>query len=342
MRKSLLISLPLLLLLAAASGAATLRSYENRIKRASEQVERIKVDAEYGEQGVDAIRGLLPRTEKIEHEGKTVNVDNTWLYVSLDSYAAEHDAQRKLAKLNEIGGRLRALDEHLVRADETPINKNDSTDARRKIDGILDRPEYRKKEESRVGAFIKEVWRRVGNFLSELYAAFIRLLRSIFVATSGSNWISKLIVVAALVAGAIAVVRALRRVKPRKKRGRKRTVLGEEIEAGTSPRDLADAARAAARAGDFRAAIRKLYISLLYELAERNVIELDDSFTNHEYLSSLSRFNSLIPPMQYLTDRFDYCWYGMLPSSEEEFSVYLARYEEAIERAQGLSPQPAH
>ncbi|HKP85048.1 MAG TPA: DUF4129 domain-containing protein [Blastocatellia bacterium] len=341
MRRSLLISIAAALLLAASSYAASLRNYENRVKWATEQIDRVKVDPEYSEEGVEAIKGRIPRTEKIDHEGKTTVVDNTWLYESLDSYAGELDPQQKVAKLNEIGGRLRALDEQLVRADEMAASKAEQTEARRKIDNILDRPEYRAKQESRIGAFVKEIWRKVGNFLGRLYAAFLRLLRSIFGATTSNNWLAKVLVIAALVAAAIGIVRAARQMKPRKRRGRKRTVLGEEIEAGTSPRDLAEAAMAAARAGDFRNAIRKLYVSLLYDLAERNVIELDDSATNREYLAKLSSFNSLMPPMKYLTDRFDYCWYGMLPSSEEDFSQYFARYNEAMERARSLSPQAA-
>src|SRR6185503_171419 len=97
MKRPLLISV-LLLLLAQASVAASLRNYENRITHAAEQIERIKTDPEYGEQGLETIRELLPRSEKIEHEGKSSSVDNTWLYVSLDSYISEKDPQGKLAK----------------------------------------------------------------------------------------------------------------------------------------------------------------------------------------------------------------------------------------------------
>ena len=340
MKRPLLISM-LLLLLAQAAVAASLRNYENRITRAAEQIERIKADPEYGEPGLETIRELLPRSEKIEHEGKTISVDNTWLYVSLDAYNTEKDTQEKLAKLNEIGGRLRALDEQIVRAEEMPAGKTDSTDARSKINNILNRSEYREKQDSRVGAFIKEVWRKIRNFLSELYAAFMRLLGKIFGSTAQGGWFAKLLVIATLAAAVIFIMRMFRQIKPRKKRARKRTILGEELDAATTPGDLADAAMAAARAGDFRTAIRKLYISLLYDLAERNVIELEDSATNHEYLARLSRFNSLTAPVGYLTDRFDYCWYGMTASSEEEFSTCLARYKEAMERAQSLGLQPA-
>jgi hypothetical protein len=340
MKRPLLISM-LILLLAQASVAASLRNYENRVTRAAEQIERIKADSEYSEQGLETIRELLPRSEKIEHEGKTASVDNNWLYLSLDSYTSEKDPQGKLAKLNEIGGRLRALDEQLVRAEETSASKTDSTDARSKINKILERSEYREKQDSRIGAFIKEVWRKIGDFLSELYAAFMRLLGKLFGSTAQSSLFAKILIIAVLVAAVILIMGVVKQIKPRKKRARKRTILGEELDAATTPRDLADAAMAAARAGDFRTAIRKLYISLLYDLAERNVIELEDSATNHEYLARLSRFNSLTAPVGYLTDRFDYCWYGMTPSSEEEFSTCLARYKEAMDRAQSLDPQAA-
>src|ERR1044071_2712735 len=137
MKRPFLISL-LVLLLAHSAAAATLRNYENRVTRAAEQIERIKADPEYGEQGLETIRELLPRSEKIEHEGKSSSVDNTWLYVLLDAYISKKDPQEKLAKLNEIGDRLRALDEQLVRAEEMSSGKNGSADARSKINNILD------------------------------------------------------------------------------------------------------------------------------------------------------------------------------------------------------------
>lgn len=337
MKRSLSGSIFLTLFLAGPIYASSLRNYENRVKRASEQIERIKVDSGYSEQGIDAIREIIPETEKIEREGKTVNVDNSWLHESLLLYETEDDPQQKLAVLNEIGGRLGTLDEQLIRADETPESDSNAVDARRRIGNILSRPEYQERQESRVGAFFKEIRRKVSDFLSKLYEAFMRLLSSIFGATTANDWLAKVLIIAALVASAIGIARLIKQIKPRSNRRRKRTVLGEEIEVGTSPQDLAEAAMAASRAGDFRTAIRKLYISLIYDLAERDMLELDDSITNREYLAKLSRFNSIIPPMKYLTDRFDYCWYGMSPSSKDDFTQYHARYLEAIERAQTLS-----
>ena len=80
-----LIVLLSLLLAAECSAAATLLNYGHRIVRAAEQIERIKTDKEYGEEGVSYIKRLLPRSEQIEFEGGETLVDNTWLYVVLDA-----------------------------------------------------------------------------------------------------------------------------------------------------------------------------------------------------------------------------------------------------------------
>jgi hypothetical protein len=149
------------------------------------------------------------------------------------------------------------------------------------------------------------------------------------------------LIVIAVGSALILAVRMLRGRSSVKTKDKRRTVLGEEIEAGVTSADLAAAALAAARAGDFRAAMRKLYISLLYELAERDLIEIEAHVTNREYLARISRFAALASSMRYLTDRFDYFWYGMFPSSEADFKEYMERYSEAMEGARSAGQQTA-
>jgi hypothetical protein len=280
----------------------------------------------------------MRRSEDVQVEGqaKPFHVDNTWLYEMLDSYQAKDDVQEKLAKLAEVGGRLSALDENLLRLEEASTSKMDSADARSRVREILNRSDYQPKKESRLGGLIKRAWKSITDFLSELYQAFMRLVAGLFGASSEGGWLSRILLIAALAAAFIGVARMVVRMKPWKKRAKKQTVLGEEIKAGTSPGDLFEAAMAAARSGDFRAGMRKLYLSLLFELAEHNLLELEENATNHEYLAKVARFTSLTPAMRYLTDGFDHYWYGMLPSSQDDFSAYLARYHEAMERAQVL------
>ena len=320
--------------------ASTLLNYEHRVVRAAEQIERIKADEDYKEEGVSYIRRLLPRSEQIEFEGRETPIDNTWLYVLLDSYRAEKDPQKRTALLNEAGGRLRALDDHLRSAEAAESERSENP--RDRIREILSRPAFQPAQESAVGKFIKSVLKRVRTLMGEIYSAVQRLLERLFGTGASSGWIPNVVLILVLSVAVIIIARYARRLRrPQVKRKKTRLVLGEEIAADGTSRTLAEAGLAAARAGDFRTAMRKLYVSLLYELSERNLIELDDSATNHEYLSKASRHSGLGGPMRYLTDRFDYVWYGMFPSSEGDFAAYHKRYEEAMERARVLGEQAA-
>jgi hypothetical protein len=326
------------LMSAQAGYAASLLAYENRVVRAAEQIERIKSDSEYAEEGIGYIKRLLPRSERVDWDRREVTVDNTWLYVLLDSYDAEKDPQQRIAKLNEAAGRLDALDEHLRRVQ----GMSGGEDPRDKIREILSRPAYRPQQETAIGRFVKGVLRKVREVIGEAILALQRLLEMILGAGAAGGWVSGVFLIVALGVALVFAIQMARRLRaPRSKRKKTRLILGEEVAADRTSGDLAEAGLAAARAGDFRTAIRKLYVSLLYELGDRGLIELEDSATNHEYLRKVSRLDALAGPMRYMTDRFDYVWYGMLPSSESDFAAYRARYEEAMRRARGLSHQQA-
>lgn len=321
--------------------AATLVDYEHRVARAVEEVARVRAAGIYEVLDSEDVRELLPPQEQVEYDGKKVIVDNAWLYAALDDYDDEDDYEKKSVTLGEIGDRLAALDAELVRAAGASFDKTSGQETRTRIREILNRREYREKEESRISAFIKKVYKKVRDFLAELRDAFVRLLSKIFGSAAEGSVISKIVVVLAIGVFLFFIVYIARQIKPRRKTARKRTVLGEEIAADATPGDLFEAAMASARAGDFRAAVRKLYVSLLYELSERNLVEIEESATNREYLARLSRFEALVPPLRHMTDRFDFAWYGMFPTSQEEFTTYLARYQEAIERAKTITPGPA-
>lgn len=328
-----------LVLAIGATASARLLNYETRVVRAAEQIERIKSDRDYGEEGVNYIKRLLPRAEQIEFERREVAVDNSWLYVLLDSYTAETDPQRRNGILSEVAGRLQALDEHLRRAEAAASGNTESS--RDKVREILSRPAYQPAQETAIGGFVKRVFRKVRGFIGELYSSLIRLLERIFGVSAQSAWFSNIVLIAVLAAAIVTAVAMIRRRRrtPAKRKKKTRTVLGEEIAADSTSSELAEAGLAAARAGDFRTGVRKLYVALLYELAECNLIELDDSATNHEYLKKVSRFAALASPMTFLTERFDYVWYGMFPSTEEDFAAYLRKYEEAITGAKTLGGQ---
>jgi hypothetical protein len=323
----------ILALSSVASGASRLLDYETRVVRAAEQVARIRIDQDHSQEGVSSIKKLLPRSEQIEVGDGVVAVDNTWLHEALDAYENETDSQKRLAKLNEMEGSLRELDQHLRRVQSPEARSDATSDARDKVRDILARREFQTEQETRLGRFVKNIRQKIADFLNEIYMAFGRLVERLFGVSARSGWFSVVLIAVLFLLAAIGVIRTARKIRPRRRRDRKRRVLGEDLPAGTTSLDLAEAALARARAGDFRAGVRNLYLSLLYELNERGLIELDDSATNHEYLARVSSLASVARPMSYLTDRFDYFWYGKFPSSEEEFSTCLARYNEAMDQA---------
>lgn len=339
--KRVALTLLLTLATALAVSAEALLDYERRVARAAEEVARVRAAGIYEVLDSEILRELLPPREQVDQASKRVTVDNAWLHEALDDYDEEDDYEKKSVTLGRIGDRLVALDAALARAAETALDPNADQESRAKIREILNRREYREREESRLSAFIKKIYKKVTDFLAELRDAFARLLGKIFGSAAEGSMISKVVVVMAIAAFLFLIVYIARQVKPRRRRGRKRTVLGEEVEAEATPGDLFEAAMAASRAGDLRAAVRKLYISLLYELSERNLVEIEESATNREYLARLSHFETLVPPLRHMTDRFDFAWYGLFPTSQEEFSAYLARYHEAVERARQLTPEPA-
>src|SRR5688572_29904657 len=199
------------LLAADATAAARLLNYENRVVRAAEQIERIKTDRDYAEEGIIYIKRLLPKSERIEFDGSEVAVDNTWLYAVLDAYPAEKDPQRRTAQLNEASGRLRALDEHLRRVEA--LKPSDAGDAREKIREILSRPAYQPEQETAVGAFIKKHLRTVRAFINELYLALTRLLEKLFGASAQAGWVANLLLIAVFAAALIALVLLARRMR---------------------------------------------------------------------------------------------------------------------------------
>ena len=321
---------------ASAAGASSLLDYEKRVVRAGEQADRMKRDKVYIEDDVATIKSLLPASEEVRSGDQSITADNKWLHSALDSYVAEKNAQEKTKKLDEIKGRLKALDDELRKV-LSPRSATGSETTREKMEAILNRAEFRPKTENRIAAMIKTLKARAVELIQKLY---LKVFNAIFGEGAEGNPIYRGVIIAALIGvGAVVVRMALGLRRGEKKRKKKREVLGEEIEAGVSAGDLAGAALAAARAGDFRTGMRKLYIALLYELADRNLVEIERDTTNHEYLAQVASVRPLAGPMTYLTDRFDYFWYGMFPSSEEDFSSYFVRYKEALESARSLGLQ---
>jgi hypothetical protein len=337
MRKFVAANLLIFFFVAHAVAASTLLNYQIRIHRAVEQLDRVIKDDAYREEGIIAIKSLLPAIEQVEMDGREVKVDNTWFYNALEGVeAANATTTDRQTILEDLRLKLDALDKQLVQAEDISKENSDKQQLQDRVKKILADDKYKEKKDDWLTAKIKEIRQKVKDFLIELY---LKIVNALFGASAQGGWAIRIVFIALLGIAGFFIVRMAMQFKWGKKKAKKKTVLGEEIDEDMKPSDFADAAIAAAKAGDFRTGIRKLYIAFLYELSERNLIELDANATNREYLSKVSRFSALVPAMGYLTDRFDYFWYGMFPSSEQDFSSYLASYREGLKQAQTISQQ---
>jgi hypothetical protein len=76
----------------------------------------------------------------------------------------------------------------------------------------------------------------------------------------------------------------------------------------------------AARSGNYRLAIRLMFLRLLKNLSERNIIQYKHDRTNLDYLMQLSTTNYYKDFFR-ITRNYEYSWYGKFPVSEDVYNV---------------------
>jgi hypothetical protein len=84
--------------------------------------------------------------------------------------------------------------------------------------------------------------------------------------------------------------------------------------------------------GDYRNAIRYLYLSSLLVLDEQGLLRYDRSRTNREYLRSVSSKPELANPLRDVIDVFDRVWYGYESVDEQTYQSYVDHVEELREK----------
>ena len=84
--------------------------------------------------------------------------------------------------------------------------------------------------------------------------------------------------------------------------------------------------------GDYRNAIRYLYLSSLLVLDEQGVMRYDRSRTNREYLRSISSRPELAKPLRDVIEVFDRVWYGFEAIDENTYKSYVEHVEELREK----------
>jgi len=90
--------------------------------------------------------------------------------------------------------------------------------------------------------------------------------------------------------------------------------------------------------GDYRTAVRYLYLSALLSLEERGLLRYNRAQTNREYLRSVAHRPELAAVLRDVVDVFDRVWYGFQPLDQDEYSHYADRVAE-LNRTRAIQPK---
>lgn len=78
---------------------------------------------------------------------------------------------------------------------------------------------------------------------------------------------------------------------------------------------------------NYRLAVRLMFLNLLKNMSERNVINYKQDKTNFDYLSELYA-GSLYPHFFKVTRNYEYSWYGQFPITDEAFQLIKKDFDQ--------------
>jgi hypothetical protein len=309
-----------------------LADYRNRVARAAELAQTIAeqeapTDAQLMQ--LQTLKQLLPAQEEIEAPGQFVRVDNAWVHEALGTLRTDPVAQS--AQLNELANRLVALQQRLT--DPNAGQRLDAT-SRERLTRILAQPEYQQeqRQESAIKQWITTLLRQVRDWFRKLFGARPQAQPSQFTLNLTRLLIGGLLVLALF----YALYKFFRwfgtRQRHKEVEASPREILGEVISETATTEDLLATARALAAQGDYRGAVRRAYIALLFELEQRGKLRLHRAKTNRDYLEALRNEALIYPSFVALTRMFERIWYGHANATEFDFEGFLTGYEEAVKR----------
>ncbi|MBN9683799.1 MULTISPECIES: DUF4129 domain-containing protein [unclassified Corallococcus] len=90
------------------------------------------------------------------------------------------------------------------------------------------------------------------------------------------------------------------------------------------PEGWAHLADALAAKGEYREAVRNLYLALLSRLHRDGAIHYDETLSNWDYLRAFRGRPEVKAPFRELTRRFDFAWYGNVPVSADGYTEFRA------------------
>lgn len=116
---------------------------------------------------------------------------------------------------------------------------------------------------------------------------------------------------------------------------------GGEDDLPQSPAEARQRAAGAANEGNYRGAVRNLYLAALLTLEQQGLVPADRSLTNREVLGQIGNTHPLRPHLQPVVETFDDVWYGVHEPDAGTYTAYAESIDELETIAQHTGAQHA-
>ncbi|MCU0492301.1 MAG: DUF4129 domain-containing protein [Chloroflexaceae bacterium] len=260
--------------------------------------------------GFEQAANRLVETQQVRlNDGTLLPVDNAWLRPLLA------DAERSMPQAAEqLGALLDALA-------QPPPSAPD--DAEQRLRDLLSRPPFSEEQDSSL----------LGQILDWLWAFLERLLSPFGQVGEGPRaafgWLIGVLAVLLVLGVLLYWLFSMRRTLAREARSEE-----HDPEAGLTSQTAMQQAGSVAEGGDYRTAVRFLYLSALLWLDEKGLLRYDRALTNREYLERLRDNAGLRAQLLPIVETFDQVWYGHVTLDADGFAAYR-RQVEGLRRGKG-------
>lgn len=297
----------------AQTAPPTLAQYEQLVREAyaaATRSDRIGLD--------EAATQLTAAAEIALTDGTTLPVDNQWL---ADALAEEPPPYRLIAA--RLGAILDAVGQTRNAQDPQALSK---------LDDVFSRPPFQDREAPSAWT---QFWRSVGQAIEDFFNSLGNSMPSApagpapqsaaFGSLSPAGWVLLVIGMLLVLGLVLYAFRGVRQSLVRDAKAREEAALEEENITAT---EALDRAQTEARTGDYRTAVRYLYLSSLLWLDERKLLRYDRSLTNREYLDQVRANAPLSQQLSPVVSTFERVWYGKREIAEQDFLAYEAQIQE--------------
>lgn len=254
--------------------------------------------------GLERAADRLTATDAVQlANGTSVPVDNRWLAEAMDTPTPDTAT---------IAARLQAILNTLARPSASA-----PADAQQQLAELLSRPPFAEPERPDIDlAWLDQLLRPLLEWLETLFQPATDVGQA---ASPVFNVIVIGVSLLLLLVVLVVLVRSLRRSTVSVARTAPDP---DDPDARLTPAEAVSHAQSLARDGDFRTAVRYMYLALLLRLDAANLLRYDRALTNSEYLEQLRGNPQLRAEITPIIQTFDRVWYGNEPLDAAGFQAY--------------------